>query len=131
MIDDIVHGRSTGARIPDEFFFEGQQIALKSVITHLLSRKDEGAISPVDRRKAEELCSQLRAKIRDLLQGLKGEDVTLSEGEHMSRECAGLNKALHVLEGIGKKRLSRKLKGARVDDARRWLDFGKKIGRGR
>ena len=127
IIDDVVRSRSTGARIPIEFSLKGKIIPVKSVITQLLVRKEEGAITPADRRMAQELASQVRTKIRQQLQRVRAADVTASEGERIAGECAGLDKALDVLESIGKRLSPRKIRTGKVDDMRRWLEFGKRI----
>ena len=127
ILEDIARGRCTGAKIPKDFPFEGKRTGLRPVVSNMLMRKEEGDISDSDRKRAEELAGQIRTRIRELVERLTSSEISRAEGEEIDRECSGLNKALDILESLGRKRHSRKLQKTRVEDARRWMEFGRNI----
>jgi len=128
LMDTIARGRSAGAHIPKEFMLDGRRIPLKAFISHILISKEEGSVSPGDRTRAEEMAGFVKDRIRNQMERLRTEvTLTVFEAAQIETECTGLNKALEILESVGRRRHPRHLRSSQVEDTRRWLNYGKQI----
>jgi len=127
IVEDIVRRRSTGARIPVAVVLGGEETELRDVITDLLDRKEHGELSEADRQYAGKLKARIRTRIESRLEELDSPGISEYGGEAIERECAGLNKALDILEYLDRRRHHRSPREAGIEDARRWLRFGRRI----
>lgn len=117
-------GRSfsfVGAEVPEEITLDGERIELRKIVVELASSDD----SPPEGQRRIKLLRSLKSEIARKMTVLEDEELTVSDAEKICDEIRGLMRAAQSLdEEAGDISAS----GSDVEDARRWIEFLKKLG---
>jgi len=114
-------GAALGADIPEVISLDGEEFELNEYVFEARA----GEVDPNDIREKKKL---LRRKRSALIDELKDEEMSYEEGECIVERTTGLERALDVLEGIGRDTsVEAEARANEKADEKRWLDFLKKV----
>lgn len=119
-----------GERIPDEVEVNGKTIKLHELIWRCIHKKE---LSEQEKQRLMELVHALEEKEKHDEEALRKASLTREEAKRLYNESAALIRAIIDLreceEGKVKLKESSEEIKRKIDDARRWIDFLKTVGK--
>lgn len=119
-----------GEKIPDEVEVNGKTIKLHELIWRCIHKKE---LSEQEKQRLMELVHALEEKEKHDEEALRKASLTREEAKRLYNESAALIRAIIDLreceEGKVKLKESSEEIKRKIDDARRWIDFLKTVGR--
>ena len=116
-----------GVRIPEELDLDGERVRLRDLVDRFVF---DDFIDDEERAEVMDLIDKLEDKAEILEEALEEEDLTLEEAEEILNRAIGVLRAIDELKHLeddeewedAHRRLME-----RVDDAKRWHDFTKRV----
>jgi len=119
-------GVGLGADIPESVKLgEGGEHEVEVKLADYVFEARAGEVSRDDIQEKKKL---LRRERKSLVRRLEEEDMTYEEGERIVERVAGLERALDILEGVGRDTsVEAEARSKEKADEKRWLDFLKRV----
>lgn len=116
-----------GVRIPEEVDLDGERVRLRERVDRFVF---DDYIDPQERAEVLALIDKLEDKAEILEDALEGEDLTLEEAERILKRAIGVLRAIDELRHLEDQeewedRHTEIME--KVDDAKRWHDFSKRV----
>ena len=119
-----------GEQIPDEIDLEGKSIKVHDIVWNCIHQKE---FSEMNRERLLELISILETREKYDETALARANLTREEAKRLYHETAALIRAIMDLRECEGGKVKLKESGEeirkKIDDARRWLDFLKSVGK--
>lgn len=116
-----------GVRIPEELDLNGERVMLREMVDRFVF---DDHLDEEERAQVLALIDKLEEKAEILEDELEGEALTLEEAERILNRAIGVLRAIDELEHLDDpdewEEAHRELM-ERVDDAKRWRDFAKRV----
>ncbi|GEM_PF-1555433 len=115
---------AVGIQIPDNITWNGEEIRLREEVWKITHRSGE---ETEERKRA--LISIIDDLLRERINSIRNDDITVEEGERLTEECVGLERAKENLlkEKREAKPVTEEIREKEIEDQKRWLDLVKRV----
>lgn len=123
LIEKIEKESSTvGHRIPDSIVIQGEKIQLQDFIFEISNNQ-----TVQEDEEIQNLKQELRQERNKLVDKIKQENISRSEGERIAELVIGIDRALNALESLDEPDISTQIKRKEAMDTKRWREFVRKV----